>query len=86
LRLRGHTRAGSTLIEVLDNYADDLAEVGGRLYLSGVEERLATQLRRAGKLDLHETVQVVPAEATLGASTSRALASARAWLSGASNT
>lgn len=86
LRLRGRTRVGSTLIEVLDNYADALAEAGGRLYLSGVDERLVAQLRRAGKLDLDETVQVVPAEATLGASTNRALASANAWLGGARDT
>jgi SulP family sulfate permease len=85
LRLRGRTRAGATLIEVLDKYADELAEVGGRLYLSGVDQRLATQLRRAGKLDLNQTVQVVPAEATLGASTNYALLSAREWLDTARN-
>jgi hypothetical protein len=26
---------GATLVEVLDDYADELAEAGGRLYLSG---------------------------------------------------
>jgi SulP family sulfate permease len=83
LRLRGRTRAGATLIEVLDEYADSLAEVGGRLYLSGVDERLGKQLRNAGKLDLDNTVQVVPAEATLGASTSRAVESASAWVGSA---
>ncbi|HEX7175676.1 MAG TPA: SulP family inorganic anion transporter, partial [Pyrinomonadaceae bacterium] len=35
LRLRGYTSVGATLVEVLDDYADALAEVGGRLYLSG---------------------------------------------------
>jgi SulP family sulfate permease len=80
LRLRGRTRAGATLIEVLDNYADALAEAGGRLYLSGVDEKLGTQLRRAGKLDLDETVRLVPADAVVGASTTQALASAHEWL------
>lgn len=80
LRLRGRTSAGATLIEVLDEYADDLAEVGGRLYLSGVDERLATQLRRAGKLDLGRAVRVVPALDVYGESTTRAIESARAWL------
>jgi SulP family sulfate permease len=38
LRLRGHTSVGATLIEVLDDYADQLEDVGGRLYLSGVDQ------------------------------------------------
>jgi SulP family sulfate permease len=82
LRLRGRTRVGATLIEVLDQYADDLAEVDGRLYLSGVEQRVATQLRRAGKLDLDRSVHLVPANDVLGASTMEAVGQARAWLGG----
>jgi SulP family sulfate permease len=70
------------LIEVLDDYADDLAESGGRLFLSGVDERLATQLRLAGKLDLERSVQLVPARNVLGASTLEAVAEASAWLAG----
>ena len=83
LRLRGRTRAGATLIEVLDEYADDLAEVGGRLYLSGVDEGLATQLRRAGKLDFERAVHLVPALDVLGESTQRAIEQAGAWLGSA---
>ena len=73
-RLRGYTRAGATLVEVLDRYADDLADVGGRLYLSGVDEELASRLPRAGKLDLDEAVRLIPADAVIGASTREALA------------
>lgn len=80
LRLRGRTRVGATLIEVLDDYADDLAEVGGRLYLSGVDEDVAGQLREAGKLDLGQAVHVVPAGDVVGASTDQAVTSARGWL------
>ena len=80
LRLRGRTRVGATLIDVLDGYADDLEEVGGRLYLSGVHPDMAAQLRRAGKLDLDETVQLVPAGEVFGASTEDAIARASAWL------
>lgn len=83
LRLRGRTSAGATLIEVLDSYADDLAEVDGRLYLSGVDERLATQLQRAGKLDLDRAVHLVPALDVLGASTLQAIQNASAWLGSA---
>jgi SulP family sulfate permease len=86
LRLRGRTRVGATLIEVLDDYADDLAEVGGRLYLSGVDERLADQLRQAGKLDLDRAVHLMPAGAIVGESTSRAIESASAWLGGSADT
>ena len=74
------TRVGATLIEVLDDYADALAEAGGRLYLSGVDVDVATQLRRAGKLDLDRTVHLVEEDAVFGASTERAVASASAWL------
>jgi SulP family sulfate permease len=71
---------GATLIEVLDDYAEDLAEVGGRLYLSGVDERVAAQLRSTRKLDLERGVHIVLADAVLGASTARAGTLARAWL------
>jgi sulfate permease, SulP family len=82
LRLRGRTRVGATLIEVLDDYADDLTEVGGRLYLSGVDEDVAAQLRDTGKLDLERGVHIVPAGAILGASTAHAWTLASAWLGG----
>jgi SulP family sulfate permease len=80
LRLRGYTRVGATLIDVLDAYADALAEAGGRLYLSGVAEEVGKKLRRAGKLDLDKVVQLVPASEVLGASTKQAVAHASAWL------
>jgi len=83
LRLRGYTRVGATLIDVLDEYADELAEAGGRLYLSGVDEKIGRQLRSAGKLDLDKTVFVVPVDRIVGASTETAAVSAREWLGGA---
>ena len=80
LRLRGYTSVGATLIEVLDDYADALAEVGGRLYLSGVVEEVGRQLRRAGKLDLDRAVHLVPADPIFGAATEQAMAHASEWL------
>jgi SulP family sulfate permease len=85
LRLRGYTHVGATLIEVLDSYADALAKLGGRLYLSGVDAEVSAQLRRAGKLDLDRTAQIVPADRVIGASTAQALAHASAWLGGTRN-
>jgi SulP family sulfate permease len=83
LRLRGYTSVGATLIEVLDDYADALAGEGGRLYLSGVDEEVGKQLRRAGKLDLDRAVHLVAADRVFGTSTEQAVAHASAWLGSA---
>jgi len=80
LRLRGRTRVGSTLIEVLDDYAEDLLQAGGRLYLSGVHPQVARQLRRTGKLEADRDVWILPAGEGLGASTEEAVAQGSAWL------
>jgi SulP family sulfate permease len=80
IRLRGRQHLGATLIEVLDTYAGRLERVGGRLYLAGVAEDTAVQLRRSGKLDPDCTVQIVPAGEALGTSTEQAIALASAWL------
>jgi SulP family sulfate permease len=71
---------GSTLIEVLDEYAEDLLQLGGRLYLSGVHPDVARQLRRTGKLEADRDVWIVPAGEGLGASTKEAVAQGNAWL------
>lgn len=80
LRMRGRTSVGATLIDELDDYADALAEVGGRLYLSGVDEDVMDQLRRAGKLDRDTNVQVFPANRIIGESTGEAVNAANEWL------
>jgi SulP family sulfate permease len=81
LRLRGRTRIGATLIDVLSDYAEDLAEVGGRLYLTGVEPAAHSQFRSSGKLDRSDAVQIVAMDRVVGASTERAVNLAREWLS-----
>lgn len=80
IRLRGRQRLGATLIEVLDTYSDELEKIGGRLFLAGLAEDTAAQMRRAGKLDFERVVTLVPARETLGASTEEAVEMARAWL------
>lgn len=80
LRLRGRTRVGATLIEVLDEYAEDLREAGGRLYLSGVHPDVARQLQRAGKLEVGREVWITPAREIVGDSTADAIAQGSAWL------
>ncbi len=79
LRLRGRTSTGATLVDVLGDYAEDLAEVGGRLYLSGVDDDLVELLERSGVLTRHDNIEIVPAQSELGASTEKALDAARRW-------
>jgi SulP family sulfate permease len=80
LRLRGLTAAGATLLEVLSSYADKLEAVNGRLYLSGLSERVHDQVVRTGKLHLSGPVRAYEATAIRGQSTRAALADARTWL------
>lgn len=83
LRLRGHQSVGATLIDVLDEYADALAAVGGRLYLTGLDPAVDRQLRRSGKLAIETDVYLLPEEPQLGASTDKAVAMAGEWLGSA---
>jgi SulP family sulfate permease len=80
LRLRGQSTLGATLIDVLSHYADELEQVGGRLYLSGLSERVHDQLVRTGKLRLTGPVRAYMATPVRGEATGAALADARAWL------
>jgi len=80
LRLRGHRKLGATIIDVLDTYSDQLAAVGGRLYLSGVDEGARDLLRRTGKVELSDTVKVDLATTVVGESSRRAYDDATAWL------
>ena len=80
IRLRGRTKVGATLIEVLDSYADAVAEAGGRLYLSGLGEQAREQLIRTEKLGIGDTVEIFEATDIRGESTRAAIDAARAWL------
>jgi sulfate permease, SulP family len=84
LRLRGLSVAGATLQDVLASYADKLAEVDGRLYLTGINERVRDQVVRTAKLRLSGPVQVYDATPIRGQSTQQAVENARTWLVSAS--
>ncbi|HKO60143.1 MAG TPA: sodium-independent anion transporter [Pyrinomonadaceae bacterium] len=84
LRLRGRDNVGATLVEVLANYADNLKEANGRLYLTGVSERAYEQIVRTGKLRLTGPVRAYEATPVRGQSTEEAVADARTWLVGKS--
>jgi SulP family sulfate permease len=80
LRLRGRTSLGTTFFVTIADYAHRLAEVDGRLYLSGVDPRLMAQFMRTGRVDLTGPVQLFSATEVVGGSTQAAYRAAQAWL------
>lgn len=82
LRLRGRTSVSATFLHVLADYARRLDEVGGRLYLSGVDPRIRavwTDQLLAGQ---GISIEFFPATHTLGESTLAAYADAEIRLHG----
>ena len=77
LRLRGHATLGTTVIAVLSRYAEQLAAVEGRLYLSGVDPELTLLL--SDPRNLSGPVQVFAASEILGESTRAAVQDAQVW-------
>ena len=78
LRLRGRTSLGSTFLKVATDCAGRLAEVDGRLYLSGLDPHLTEQLRRTGRLE--GPIRTFEATPLVGESTEEARQAAQAWL------
>ena len=78
LRLRRRTSLGSTFVKVVADYADQLVDSGGRLYLSGLDPSLTEQLRRTGHID--GPVRAFEATPVVGESTQAAYLDAEAWL------
>lgn len=79
MRLHGRARVGATFIDVLDDYADDLKAIGGRLYLSGLGQPLLEQLIHVGKLDANDSVQLLASHEQIGVSTREAFDAATQW-------
>lgn len=80
LRLRGRAMLGATAYVVLSDYAGRLADVGGRLYLSGVTPEVVEQLHRNATVERAGEVRVFEATATVGESSTDAYRAAREWL------
>ncbi len=78
LRLRGRTALGATFVKVMSGYADRLAEVGGRIYLSGLSRDVIGRLRAAGLLG--DAVRAAEATPIIGESTRAAFLDAQEWL------
>lgn len=80
LRLHRRSTLGATLFDVLGHYADQLARVRGRLYLTGVSGAMYEQIVRSGKLPLRDAVRAHRATPFVWESTRAAVADAEAWL------
>jgi SulP family sulfate permease len=79
LRLRGRTALGATSFAILADYAQRLAAVDGRLFLSGVDPQLFQQLRRTRRID-RDKVEIFTATPTLGDSSRAAYEAASRWV------
>lgn len=80
LRLRNQSQMGATLIDILDDYANDLKENGGKLYLAGLDDSQFNYLKSSGKLEREEEVEVFKETDVIGESTETAFAHATEWL------
>jgi sulfate permease, SulP family len=80
LRLRGQTRVGATFIDLVARYGEQVGNVGGRLYLAGIEDRVREQFAMSGKIQTASPVELYGATRVLGESTRLAAAAATAWL------
>jgi SulP family sulfate permease len=76
LRLRGRTRFGATMADVLSRYYDKLEKVDGKLYLTGISEEVQREVVGLGGIRL----RAYQATSILGESTRKALTDAQAWL------
>jgi sulfate permease, SulP family len=80
LRLRGRISLGATFFVVIADYAQSLAAVGGRLYLSGLSHDLAERLHRTRRVEVSGPLRTFEATPQLGESTRAAYLDAEAWL------
>ncbi len=82
LRLRGRTHHDATLREVLTQYARQIQQADGRLYLSGLNEKAMQSVLKDEKLQKTGRLKFFVATPILGESTRKARADAQAWLKG----
>jgi sulfate permease, SulP family len=82
IRLRGRTTLGATFFSVASDYSRKLRDVGGRLYLTGLDPALVAHMRSSDPLA--GTAMLYSATRVVGASTQSAIDDASAWLVGTS--
>jgi SulP family sulfate permease len=80
LNLRGRESGGSTFLNFVQDYAEDLHNSGNLLMLAGVSEGVIAQLRETELIDQIGEDHIFLAELGLNKATYRALEAAEAWL------
>ena len=80
LQLRNQSEVGSTFIRVVERYAQQLQETGGKLMLSGIHTRVLEQLEKTETTESINADDIFLAEDLLGSSTVRALDAAQKWM------
>jgi sulfate permease, SulP family len=80
LRMRGRSTLGATFFSVLAGYARQLDDVGGRLYVAGIDPTLMEQAERTGRIAKDGPVKLYEAGAVIGQSSLEAFHDAQRWV------
>ena len=80
VRLRGRSELGSTALQMIRRYHDQVSAAGGRLILAGVEKGLLVRLDSTGLRDELGRDNVLPKTDVVFQSTEAAIAAGEAWL------
>ena len=80
LRLRGRTDLGTTFMQVLRRYAEELTASGSKLVIVSASERIQEQLRVTGVTDLVAPENIYTGDERVGATLKRAYADGTAWI------
>ena len=80
LRLRGRSQIGSTFVQVLERYAQQLQANCGKLMVAGGSEHVMEQLVKTETFETIPREDVFLAKDTLGRATLDAMAAAEQWL------
>jgi hypothetical protein len=80
ISLRGQGEIGSTVMNVLQRYAEALQAHDSKLMLIGVDAAARDQLAKTGVLTLIGAENIFLATPQLGGAMNRAVAAAHAWL------
>jgi len=80
LRLRGRSDLGTTFMDVLYRYAQNLAAVGSKLVVVSTNERIEEQLKVTGLAALIGAENVYRGDERVGAAIERAQVDATAWV------
>ena len=80
LTLRGQTDVGSTFLNALARYAEQLGQQDSKLMLAGVEPSVLTQMERVGILQTIGRAAVFPASEGIGEALLQAVEAAEQWI------